>query len=56
MLTIHSLFASDCQTRRTSRPYGRNASAMLANAASGSPKNTAFVRLMATSNDASSKG
>ena len=52
----HSFSASGCQVIRATRPPGRNARPMLAKAATGSEKNIAPKRLMATSNAPASNG
>jgi hypothetical protein len=53
---IHSWRSNGCQVSSTSRPPGRRARAMLANAARGSPRNIDPWRLTATSNDPAGKG
>ena len=55
MATSHSLRSWACQTIITRRPAGRSARLMLANAATGSPKNIVPNRLIARSKRAGGK-
>ena len=56
MATSHSLRSWACQTIMTSRPAGRSACPMLANAAAGSPKNIVPNLLIARSKRSGGKG